>query len=77
MKYPSLYLDGAARHFDLRTTDFGQHTEITLQDVRNEEYALRLYVDDRERKLRTKNHRIWTPAQRLYVCPLFTTTYTH
>jgi hypothetical protein len=47
--------------------DFGQHTEIRLQEVPNREYSLRVFVDNVEKELQKENNRTWTPAQCLYV----------
>ena len=58
------------------TTHFGQHTEITLQDVPNRVYTLRLFVEDVEKELQEKDNHTWTPAQRQYVL-YFPHTYTH
>jgi hypothetical protein len=78
MTNPSLYLDRAALHFTLGSPPltFGHRTEIILQDVLDREYTLRLFVENEERKLLTKDNRTWTPAQRPYV-PCFPTRYTH
>jgi hypothetical protein len=46
--------------------DFGQHTELRLQEVPNREYLLRLFVDNVEKELQKENNRTWTPTQRLY-----------
>ena len=59
---------------EVHATDFGQLIEITLQDILNREYMLRLYVENQEKELQMKDNRTWTPAQRLYV-PRFPTTY--
>jgi hypothetical protein len=47
--------------------DFGQCTEIRLQEVPNREYSLRLFVDDMEKELQKENNRTWAPVKRLYV----------
>jgi len=77
MTNPSLYLDRAALHSNnsARTTDFGQHIEITLQTGLNREYTLRLFVENEEIGLHTQDNRTWTPAQRPYV-PCFPVTCT-
>jgi hypothetical protein len=56
--------------------DFEQRTEITLQEVPNRGFSLRLFVDDVEKVLLKENNRTWKPAQRLYVLdsPLNTIT---
>jgi len=54
----------------LRTSHFSKHTEITLQDIPNREYTLRLFVENVERELQKKDDHTWTPAQRQYV-PFF------
>ena len=46
---------------------FGSHTEITLQDVPNREYTLRLFVENVEREVQRTDNNVWTPAQRQYV----------
>ena len=46
----------------IHTTDFGWHTEITLQDIPNQEYTLRLFVENVESKLQRKDDHTWTPA---------------
>ena len=46
--------------------DLGYRTEITLQDVPNQEYTLRLLVENEERELQQTGSRSWTPAQRQY-----------
>ena len=77
MKNPSLYLDGAALHPSLHPyRSFNWHIEITLQDVPNREYTLRLFVENVERELQRKDNHIWTPAERQYV-HYFSNTYTH
>ena len=58
----------------LHTSHFSKHTEITLQDLPNWEYTLRLFVENVERELRTKDDHTWTPAQRQYV-PYFPNAY--
>jgi len=55
---------------------FGYHTEITLQDVLNQEYTLRLFVENVEKELQKKDNHTWTLAQRQYVL-YFLHTYTH
>ena len=60
----------------IHTSHFSSLTEITLQDIPNREYTLRLFVEDVESELRKKDNYTWTPAQRLYV-PCFLNTYTH
>ena len=68
MKYPSLYLDRAVLHLDdPHTAHFGLHTEITLQDVPNGAYTLRLFLANVEREVQMRDNHTWTPAQRLYV----------
>ena len=62
----------AALH--VHTSHFSKHTEITLQDTPNQEYTLRLFVENVERELQKKDDHIWTPAQRQYV-PFFPNTY--
>ena len=60
----------------VHTSHFSKHTEITLQDVPNQEYTLRLFVENVERELQRKDDHIWTPVQRQYV-PYFPSTYVH
>ena len=57
------------------TAHFGYHTDITLQDLPNRVYTLRLFIEDVEKELRKDNH-TWTPAQRQYVL-YFPHTFTH
>ena len=59
----------------LHTADLGLHTDITLQDVPNREYTLRLFVENEERELQKTGNRSWTPAERQYALR-FLTTYT-
>jgi hypothetical protein len=47
--------------------DFRQRTEIRLQEVPNQEYLLRVFVDNVEKELQKENNQTWTPAQHLYV----------
>ena len=58
----------------IQTTHFSKHTEITLQDIPNREYTLRLFVENVERDLQKKDDHTWTPAQRQYV-PYFPNSY--
>ena len=60
----------------IHTSHFSKHTEITLQDVPNREYTLRLFVENVERELQMKDDHTWTPAQRQYV-PFFPNAYVH
>ena len=62
--------------FYIHTSHFSKHTEITLQDVPNREYTLRLFVENVERELQRKDDHTWTPVQRQYA-PYFPNTYTH
>jgi len=72
----SLYLESAALHFILvHTADVGQHTEITLQDVLNRDYTLRLFLENEALEMETQDDRTWTPAKRPYV-PCFSATHT-
>ena len=57
------------------TTDLGLHVEITLQDVPNLKYTLRLLMENEEREMQMKARQTWVPAQRLYVSS-FLITYT-
>jgi len=53
-------LDRAALHFNSgHTTDIGQHTEITLQDVPKHKLMLRLFVEKEERNLQRKDNWTW------------------
>ena len=58
-----------------QTTDLSHNTDITLQDVPNREYTLRLFVENQEIEVQKTANRIWTPAQRQYAL-CFLTTYT-
>ena len=60
----------------VHTAHFGYHTEITLQDVPNREYTMRLFVENVERELHKNDNHSWTPVQRQYVLD-FPNTYTH
>jgi len=60
----------------IHTSHFSKHTEITLQDVPNREYTLRLFVENVERELQKKDDHTWTPAQRQYV-PYFPNSHTN
>jgi len=65
---PSLYLDRAALHFNSgHTTDFGQHIEITLQDIPKHRLTLRLFVENQESELQRKDNQTWALVQRPYV----------
>jgi len=69
---PSLYLDRAALQFNSgRTTDFGRHTEITLQDIPKHRLTPSLFVQNEERELQRKDNRTWALVQSLYVTFLF------
>jgi len=58
------------RSIYIHTSHFSKHTEITLQDVPNREYTLRLFVENVARELQKNT---WTPVQRQYV-PYFSNT---
>ena len=60
----------------IHTSHCGYHTEITLQDVPNRQYTLRLFVENVERELQMKDDHIWTPVQRQYV-PYFPHTHAY
>jgi len=65
---PSLYLDRAVLQFNSgRTTDFGQHTEITLQNIPKHRLTLRLFVGNEERELQREVNQTWVLVQRAYV----------
>ena len=57
------------------TADIAYNTEITLQDVPNREYTLRLFVENEEIELQKTGNRSWTPTERQYVL-YFLATYT-
>ena len=67
----SLYLDRAALRFNLAPylADLAHLTEITLQDVPDREYALRLLVENEEIELQKTANRSWTPVNRQYALP--------
>ena len=70
---PSFYLDRAALRFNLaHTADLAHHTDITLQDVPDREYTLRLFVDNQEIDVQKTGSRFWTPAQ--HQCALYSFT---
>jgi len=60
----------------IHTSHFSKHTDITLQDVPNREYTLRLFVENVEREVQKKDDHTWTPVQRQYV-PYFPNTHVH
>ena len=65
---PSLYLNRAALRFNSgQTADFGQHTEITLQDIPKYRLTLRLFVENEEKELQTEDSLTWALVQRAYV----------
>ena len=49
------------------TADLVHLTEITLRDIPNREYTLRLFVENEELELQKTTNRSWTPAKRQYV----------
>jgi hypothetical protein len=57
------------------TADRRHHTEITLQNVPDREYTLRLFVKNEEIELQKTGNRSWTPAERQYAS-YFLPTYT-
>ena len=64
----SLYLDRAALLFNPgHTTDFGQHTEIILEDIPKHRLKMRLFVGNEEKELQRKDNLTWTLVQRPYV----------
>jgi len=55
------------------TADIARHTDITLQDVPNRQYMLRLFLEDKEIELQKTDNQSWTPVQRQYaLCFLIT-----
>ena len=74
----SLYLERAALHLNyIHTTHCSKYTEVTLLDVPNRVYSLRLFVENLEREVRMRDDtHTWTLTQRPYV-PYSLTTYTH
>jgi len=58
------------------STDFGHHTEITLQNTLYREYTLKLFIENEEIKIQTNDNQTWTPVQRPYM-PSFPIKYTH
>ena len=70
----SLSLDRARfPSFSHHTTDLGYHTDITLKDVPDGQYTLRLFVENEEREVQKTADRSWTPAQRQYARSLLAT----
>ena len=57
----------ASLQFGAIHADLAHLTDITLQDVPNREYALRLFVENEEIELQKTANRSWTPAKRQYV----------
>ena len=53
--------------------DLVDHAGITLQNVPNREYTLRLFVENEEIELQKTDNRSWTPAQRQYALCFLTT----
>ena len=71
---PSLYLDRAALHFNSgHTTNLGQHTEITLQDIPKLKLTPSLFVENEERELEQTDKQTWALIQPLYVTCLLIT----
>ena len=65
---PRLYLDGATFAIVyVHTAQFGEHPEITLEDVPKLDCTLRLFVDNEKSKLEMKANRTWTPVRRPFV----------
>ena len=56
------------------TTDRGEHTEITIENIQPRDYTLRLFIENEELGLQMEDNQTWTPVQRPYV-PFFSTTY--
>jgi len=55
------------------TADFGQHTEITVQDIPKHRLTLRLFMGSEESELQRKDNQTWALVQRAYViCSLIT-----
>ena len=76
MKNLSLYLEGTALHLNSHPyRSFWLTAEITLQDVPNRAYTLRLFVENVEREVHRKGQNTWAPARRPYV-PYLPNTYT-
>ena len=46
--------------------DLDRLTEITLQDVPNREYTLKLFTENEEIEIQKTANRSWTPAKRQY-----------
>ena len=74
----SLHLDrgGSSLPFTSVRADFGQHADITFQDVPRLRYSLRLLVGNEERDVQRGDYQTWTPTKRLYVLS-FVAVYTH
>ncbi len=51
----------------IHTAQFGEHPEITHEDIPKLDCTLRLFVDDEKSKLGMKASKTWTPAHRPYV----------
>ena len=56
----------ASLQFGAIHADLAHLTEITLQDVPDREYTLRLFVENEELELQKTANRSWTPAKRQY-----------
>ena len=57
---------GPSLQFGAISVDLAILTEITLQDVPDREYTLRLFVENEEIELQKTANRSWTPAKRQY-----------
>ena len=58
----------------VHTAHFSQHTDITLKDIPNREYTLRLFVENVEMELQREDNQTWMPAKgdgrpHLQFCP--------
>ena len=60
----------------VQTADFRNHADIALLGILNQDYTLRLVIENDELELQTQDNQTWTPSQRPYV-PYTSTTETY
>ena len=60
----------------INTTHIRRQTELTLQDIPNREYTLKLFIENERVELQQKDNRTWAPAPRPYAQYSFI-TYTY
>ena len=67
---------GVPLHFGVIPADLAYLTEITLRDIPNRDYSLRLFVENEEIELQKTANRSWTPAKRQYALSFLLTGHT-